>query len=121
MTFGTRQTNRIPLQKALVQWSAVRLAAVPAELWSDDLWDLALTVGLSVEIVDKAASSLELSLIARHALELAQRFNGLYHKHPILQEENADLRAARLAAAQVFLKGLESLAGLLVVPLPERM
>ena len=72
-------------------------------------------------MVHKASASLELSLIARHALELAQRFNGLYHKHPILQEENAALRATRLAAAQIFLKGMENLAKVLGIPLPERM
>ena len=97
------------------------LAALPAEPWADDLWDLVLAVGQSAEVVEKAASSLELSLIARHALELAQRFNGLYHKHPILQEEDAGLRTARLATAQIFLRGLEGLAGVLGVPLPERM
>jgi len=97
------------------------VAALPAAPWSDDLWDLALAVGQSAEVVDKASSSLELSLIARHALELAQRFNGLYHKHPILQEEDVALRTARLATAQIFLKGLEALSGVLGVPLPERM
>ena len=71
--------------------------------------------------MEKAAESLELSLIARHALGLAQRFNALYHKHPILQEPDAAVRAARLAAVQVFRRGLESGRELLGVPVPERM
>ncbi len=100
---------------------APRVAALPAAVWSDDLWDLALSVAQIPERVAAAGASLELSLVARHALDLAQKFNAAYHKHPILQEEDADLRDARLAATQVFGRGLETLADLLGVPLPERM
>ncbi|HUO87493.1 MAG TPA: arginine--tRNA ligase, partial [Thermoanaerobaculia bacterium] len=64
-------------------------AALPAAAWSDDLWDLVLGVAESPEVVAKAGATLELSLAARHALELAQRFNALYHRHPILQETDA--------------------------------
>jgi arginyl-tRNA synthetase len=101
--------------------TAERVAALPAEVWSDDLWDLALAVAQIPERVAAAGDSLELSLIARHALELAQKFNAAYHKHPILQEQDPDLRDARLAATRVFGRGLETLADLLGVPLPERM
>jgi arginyl-tRNA synthetase len=98
------------------------LDGLPAEVWEEDAaWDLVLTVALTQEVVEKAAETLELSLVARHALELAQKFNGFYHKHPILREENADRRAARLAAAGVFERGLATLADLLGVPLPEQM
>jgi arginyl-tRNA synthetase len=90
-------------------------------LWSDDLWDMALAVAQIPEVVEKAASTLELSLLARHALELAQRFNGIYHKHPILQEEDTARRSARLAAAQIFRHGLLGLADLLGIPIPEKM
>ncbi len=97
------------------------IAALPEEPWSDDLWDLVLAVAQSGEIVEKGAEALELSLIARHALELAQRFNAAYHKHPILQESDPVLRATRLAAVQVFRRGLEALTGLIGIPVPERM
>ena len=96
-------------------------AGLAAELWSDDLWDLILQTAQTSEVVEKAAGTLELSLLARHALELAQRFNGLYHKHPILQEEDGALRAARLATVQVFQRGLAALAAILGVPLPDKM
>ncbi|HVF61744.1 MAG TPA: arginine--tRNA ligase, partial [Thermoanaerobaculia bacterium] len=96
-------------------------AALPEEPWSDDLWDLVLAVAQSGEIVEKGAEALELSLIARHALELAQRFNAAYHKHPILQEPDPALRATRLAAVQVFRRGLEALIEVLGIPVPERM
>jgi arginyl-tRNA synthetase len=101
--------------------SAEEVSALPAEHWSDDLWDLALDVARGGEVVERAAESLELSLLARHALELAQKFSAVYHRHPILQEENDALRSTRLAAVQVFLRGMESIAGVLGIPLPVRM
>ncbi len=97
------------------------IAALPAEVFSEDLWDLALAVAETGEIVEKGAESLELSMIARHALGLAQRFNGLYHKHPILQEKDEAVRTARLATVQIFRRGLETLGELLGIPLPEKM
>lgn len=96
-------------------------AALPAEAWDDDLWDLVLGVAQVPEVVAKAGATLELSLAARHALDLAQRFNAGYHRHPILQEPDAALRTARLAAVRVYQRGLEAMADLLGIPLPERM
>ena len=96
-------------------------AALPAGAWSNDLWDLILHVAEVPETVAKAGATLEVSLLARHALELAQRFNAFYHRHPILQEEDPELRAARLAATRVFAKGLGALADLAGIPVPERM
>ncbi len=101
--------------------TAAEVEALPAGRLSDDLWDLALGVAQIPEVVERAAETLELSAVARHALELAQRFNAVYHRHPILQEEDPEVRTARLAAVEVFERGLQALTGLLGVPLPERM
>jgi arginyl-tRNA synthetase len=97
------------------------VGALPAEVFPDDLWDLILEVAQTGETVEKGVESLELSLIARHALGLAQRFNGLYHNNKILHEPDAQIRAGRLAMALIFFRGLESVAGILSVPIPERM
>ena len=97
------------------------VAGLPQELWSEDLWDLILEVAQTGETVEKATESLELSLTARHALEIAQRFNALYHRHPILQEKDPQVRAARLATVQIFRRGLETLGELLGIPVPEKM
>ncbi|HYU33656.1 MAG TPA: arginine--tRNA ligase [Thermoanaerobaculia bacterium] len=97
------------------------VASLPAETFADDLWDLILEVAQTGETAAKAAESLELSLIARHALGLAQRLNALYHKHPILQETDEQVRSARLAAILIFRRGLESVNEILGVPVPERM
>ena len=96
-------------------------AAVPPELYGDDLWDLVWDVARIGEVMEKAADSLELSLVARHTLELATQFNAIYHRHPILQEEDEAVRRARLATVQVFRRGLDELAGVLGIPIPKRM
>ena len=101
--------------------SGSRAAELPAEAWPDDLWDLVLFASQCQDTVERAVASLELSLIARHGLDLAQKFHAIYHRHPILHEQNADLRDARLAATQIFVRSLETLAAILGVPLPERM
>jgi arginyl-tRNA synthetase len=97
------------------------VAGISPELWSDDLWELVHAVARTGEIVEKAAATLELSLVARQALDLAQAFHALYHHHPVLHEEDPDLRRVRLATFQIFARGLRALADLLGIPEPERM
>jgi len=97
------------------------LAAAGSEPWSDDLWDLVLSVASNPEIISRAGATLELSLVARHALDLAQKFNAIYHRHPILQEEDEVLRSVRLAVTQIFEESMVELTELLGVPLPQRM
>jgi arginyl-tRNA synthetase len=101
--------------------AAAELRALPVELWSDDLWDLVLSVAQIEETVRRAAETLELSLLARHAIDLARKFHAIYHRHPILHEDDASLRAVRLATNAIFRRGLESLMGILGIPVPERM
>ena len=94
---------------------------LPAEIWADDLWDLALAVAQIPDRVRQAGEGLEPSLIARHALELAQKFNAVYHRHPILQEPDEQLRRVRLAATRIFARGMAELFYLLGIERPERM
>jgi arginyl-tRNA synthetase len=101
--------------------TVAEIAGLRPELFPEDLWDLVLAVAQTGEAVERGAEGLELSLVARHALELAQRFNAVYHKHPILQEKDLEVRAARLAAVQAFRRGLETLCGLLAIPTPDKM
>ena len=97
------------------------IAALPADIWTDDLWDLVLTVGQTAEIAERAATTLELSLLARHAIDMARQFHAIYHRHPILQEEDEDLRTVCLAANQIFHKGLTQVLQILGIPVPARM
>ena len=97
------------------------LANLPEEVWADDLWDLILSVALIPQKVEMAGESHELSILARHSLDLAQKFHAIYHRHPILHESHEDLRNARLATTLIFVRGLRALAELLGIPLPSKM
>ncbi|MDH3254017.1 MAG: arginine--tRNA ligase [Acidobacteriota bacterium] len=101
--------------------TAADMAAIPSELWSDDLWDMVLNVAQIQERVDAAAATLELSIIARLALDLAQQFNAVYHRHQILHESDPNVRRVRLAATQIFAQGLTTLCEILGLPQPRRM
>ena len=72
-------------------------------------------------IAERLPATLELSLLARHAIDLARKFHAIYHRHPILHEEDPALRQVRLAANAIFRRGLESLMTLLGLPVPDRM
>ncbi|NJL26501.1 MAG: hypothetical protein HC897_00825 [Thermoanaerobaculia bacterium] len=98
-----------------------QLQELAAGVWADDLWDLVLATAQIPETVAKAAETLELSLIARQALDLAQKFHAAYHHHPILHESDPALRRARLGTNLIFRKGLLELAELLGLPVPEKM
>jgi arginyl-tRNA synthetase len=97
------------------------IAELGSEPWTDDLWDLVFTVAQIPARLEAAASTLELSSLARLALDLAQRFNAVYHRHPILHEQDPTVRGVRLAATQIFTHGLEALCLLLGLPRPARM
>ncbi len=98
-----------------------QVAALDPAVLEDDLWDLVLASAQVDEVAAKAASTLELSLLARHALELAQRLNALYNRYPILREEDPAKRLGRLAAFLAFRQALTTLTTLLGIPVPERM
>ncbi len=100
---------------------AATVAGLDAELWSDDLWDLVLAAAQTPAVVASASKSLELSLIARQALDLAGKFHSVYQRHRILDETNESLRQVRMATVQVFRKSLLALLDLLGVPVPEKM
>ena len=101
--------------------TADEVAQLPPELFGDDLWELVHAVARTGEAVEKAATTLELSLVARHALDLAQLFHALYHHHPVLHEDDPAVSRVRLATFQVFARGLRATAALLGLPEPERM
>ena len=96
---------------------AVAGAAVP-----DDLWELALACARTPEMVEKSVASLEFSLLAGHARDLAQSFHKLYHEHPVLHAEDEPTRALRRATFRVFAVAITTiLEELLGIPVPQEM
>jgi arginyl-tRNA synthetase len=88
----------------------------------DDLWELVLQCGRRREVIAQAVSSLEFSLLAQHVHGLAQLFHKLYHAHPVMHEEDVDVRRLRRAAFTVFTAEMEVLLEeLLGIPIPGEM
>ncbi|HXM80235.1 MAG TPA: DALR anticodon-binding domain-containing protein, partial [Thermoanaerobaculia bacterium] len=85
------------------------------------LWSLLLEAASLPEVAERAAESLELSTLARHAFNLAQAFNQFYHRHSILQEPDAAVRNRRIAVARVFRREMARALELLGIPEPGRM
>lgn len=61
------------------------------------------------------------NLLAEHAYDLAQKFNGFYHNHHILSEEDPARRGSFLALARLVRDQLRLALGLLGIEAPQRM
>ncbi len=61
------------------------------------------------------------SIIGAYAYDLAKLFNGYYHDHSILREENAAVRSMRLLLAEQVARVIREAMRLLGIDVPERM
>ena len=61
------------------------------------------------------------ALIASYVYDLAKMYNGYYHDHSILREENAAVRAMRLQLSALVAKVIKTGMGLLGITVPSRM
>jgi arginyl-tRNA synthetase len=86
-----------------------------------DLWNLLVQLMRLDRAVAQAVSGLEISTLAKYAFGLAQAFNQVYHRYPILQEEDAAARALRIVLTHAFLVRCAEVLELLGIPVPERM
>lgn len=83
--------------------------------------DLALKLTALNSAIWRAHNDKEPSIIADYAYTLAQVFSGFYNAAPILNEENKELAASRLAIAQLVRDALILLLDLLGIDAPEIM
>jgi arginyl-tRNA synthetase len=88
---------------------------------ADELWDLALEAARLDEVVDTAVRSLELSVLAKYAFGLAQKFNAFYHRQQVLREEREDARLWRAAGVAWFRRQLTRTLELMGCDVPPRM
>lgn len=116
-----RKLEEKGLTGRLDEAEAASVASLDAAHLDDGLWDVVRTCGRTLETFEKAAETLEVSLLVRHALAVGAAFHHLYHTHPILQAETEESRRARRAALQVVAATLDDVLGVLGVPVPERM
>lgn len=73
------------------------------------------------EIIEEAAKSFSPAVIANYVYDLVKEYNQFYHEFSILKEEDADLRAFRLALSEVVARTIASGMGLLGIEMVERM
>jgi arginyl-tRNA synthetase len=88
---------------------------------STDLWELVLNASRLDEVVTQAVRTLELGVLAKYTFSLAQNFNAFYHRYPVIQEENRDVRIWRAAAVSYFRRQLTSALDLMGCEAPQRM
>ena len=72
-------------------------------------------------VVRAAGEQFAPSVIAAYAYDLAKQFNGYYHDHSILKEENEAVRSLRLKLAAEVARVIRSAMSLLGINVPERM
>ena len=72
-------------------------------------------------VVAAAGENFAPSMIAAYAYELAKTFNGYYHDHSILREEDVAKRAMRLQLAAAVAQVIRKSMSLLGIEVPERM
>ncbi|MBI3406518.1 MAG: arginine--tRNA ligase [Acidobacteria bacterium] len=87
----------------------------------NDLWSLLLLAGSLSSAVDSAIGAQEPAFVAKYAFQLAQAFNGFYHTHHILSEEDPSKKAVLLLLSSIVHRQLVAALGLLGIEAPERM
>lgn len=71
--------------------------------------------------VKAAAENLSPSIVGAYAYELAKSFNGYYHDHSILKEDNSAVRDMRIRLAEQVARTIRMAMSLLGIDSPERM
>ena len=87
----------------------------------DELWDLVLEAARLDEVADQAVRTLELSVLAKYAFGLAQRFNGFYHRGPVVGETDEAVRGWRAAGVVWFEAQMTRALALMGCGVPDRM
>lgn len=86
-----------------------------------DAWTLVLEASRLDEVVEQVIRSLEFSALAKYAFGLAQLFNAFYHRYPVLNETQPDVRLWRAAAAAYFEQQITRALGIMGVSVPAQM
>jgi arginyl-tRNA synthetase len=103
-----------------------KLATTPADALEpgddgDALWALALEAARLDEVAVQAVRTLEPAVLAKYAFGLAQTFNAVYHRFPILNEEREPHRLWRGAVISAYRRQLTAALGLMGIDVPARM
>ncbi len=110
-------TDEKALIAALDDLSDAPLTAEP----DSEVWALILEASRLDEVADQAIRSLELSVLAKYAFNLAQQFNTFYHRAPVVAEPDRPTRLWRAAAVLQVRNQLAKALALMGCDVPARM
>jgi arginyl-tRNA synthetase len=92
------------------------------ELLSEPVeWQLVKRLAALPETVAQATRDLNPALLTAYLFELARLYNGYYHEHQVLQNEDSDLVVTRIALARAVVQVLKNGCALIGVPFLEAM
>jgi arginyl-tRNA synthetase len=99
------------------------LAAMLEGEEGDEAWSLLLLIARSDEVAEQSVKGEEVSLLAKHAFAVAQAFHSYYQKprYSVLHAENEERRAFRVLLVEAFVRQMDVLTSLLVIPIPDKM
>jgi len=98
------------------------LLNVNSNVCFDDVEKALLMTALSLpEVIEEAAKLYDPSVVANLCYEITKSYSSWYQDHPILKEEDAELRTARLAICSLCSSAVKTGMSLLGVSMPERM
>ena len=86
-----------------------------------DLWALFLEASRLDEVADQSMRSLELSVLAKYAFNLAQQFNAFYHRAPVVAEADRPTKLWRAAVVLHTRNQLTKALELMGCEVPDRM
>ena len=108
------------LRKAAEQGIAFEGKKIACDLLQEEI-ELIKMLNDYPTTVQSAGEAFAPSMIAAYTYELCKAFNGYYHDHSILREENEAVKNMRLALAQQVARVINSSMRLLGIDVPERM
>ena len=108
------------LRKAAEQGIAFEGKKIACDLLQEEI-ELIKMLNDYPTTVQSAGEAFAPSMIAAYTYELCKAFNGYYHDHSILREENEAVKKMRLALAQQVARVINRSMRLLGIDVPERM
>ncbi len=87
----------------------------------NDIWDLWLTASRTSNVIAQCIATTEPAHLAKHAFQLAQKFNSFYHHYPILQEADVGRKNFLLSTVAVVHRELTRVLAVMGIQVPEVM
>jgi arginyl-tRNA synthetase len=108
-------------REAIDGWPAERIGELLGGQTGDDLWSLIYLAGRLDRTVQQACQSFEPAFVAKHAFQLAQRFNVFYHNYHILSETDPARRALLITITGIVQRQLSRALDLMGIEIPDQM